>query len=89
MVDALEGLADLFKKSAPYLLAVLVSIWICFLVMIQILASAVAGFPELWADPPPDLSEQLPEIIEGPADEIEDGCISIEDVLVCDDVRAK
>lgn len=88
MFDALEGLADLFKKSAPYLLAALVSIWICLLVMIQILASAVAGFPKLWADPPSVLTEQLPEIIEGPAEEIEDGCISIEDVLVCDDVEA-
>lgn len=87
MVDALEGLADLFKKTAPYLLAAFVSIWICFLVMIQILASAVAGFPQLSADPPPTTTDQIPEAIEGPAEEIENGCISIEDILVCDELR--
>ena len=89
MVDALEGLADLFKKSAPYLLAAFVSIWVCFLVMIQILASAVAGFPKLTAEPPPDITEQAPETTEGQAEELEDGCISIEDILVCDALRVR
>ncbi|MEL6688365.1 MAG: hypothetical protein AAFP97_12195 [Pseudomonadota bacterium] len=79
MFDFLEDLAELWKKSAPVLLALFTFLWICFLLTIDLMEAAFHSFPKFWPS-----GETEPPSVVIHSDQDPSACREIDGIRICE-----